>query len=112
MTSFSCSSCAREAGKKHGDPLARSLLPSLLYRCSRPLQPTMQLPTSTLAALFASLVFSSFAAAAPTAELNNNGGPVVDLGKYGKFLGTVQNNGTVHSWKGESSAPSFLSPLD
>ncbi|BGO99813.1 hypothetical protein NBRC10513v2_004041 [Rhodotorula toruloides] len=59
----------------------------------------MQLPTSTLAALFASLVFSSCAAAAPTAELNNNGGPVVDLGKYGKFLGTVQNNGTVHSWK-------------
>lgn len=88
------------------------LFPSLLYHCTRPLQPTMQLPTSTLAALFASLVFSSCAAAAPTTELNNNGGPVVDLGKYGKFLGTVQNNGTVHSWKGESPTTSLLSPAD
>jgi uncharacterized membrane protein len=26
--------------------------------------------------------------------------PIVDLGSAGKYLGVVQNNGTVHSWKG------------
>ena len=29
-------------------------------------------------------------------------GPAVDLGSAGKYIGAVTNNGTVHSWKGES----------
>ncbi|KAJ7623771.1 Alpha/Beta hydrolase protein [Roridomyces roridus] len=43
--------------------------------------------------LFALLLTASLTSAATTT------GPVVDLGAAGKYLGVVQNNGTVHSWK-------------
>jgi len=63
----------------------------------------MHIPTSTLAALLATLVLASSASAAPAPSYaNSDGAPVVDLGKNGKWKGTVQNNGTVHSWKGAS----------
>ena len=52
---------------------------------------------------FAALLSAATTSAAPAAAIetrSSSGGPVVDLGQYGKWLGTVQNNGTVHSWKG------------
>ncbi|GAA5901149.1 hypothetical protein JCM6882_006130 [Rhodosporidiobolus microsporus] len=57
-----------------------------------------------LSALFATLVFASSATAAPSHSSSSSpyvkdGAPIVDLGKYGKWKGTVQNNGTVHAWK-------------
>ncbi|GAA5901185.1 hypothetical protein JCM6882_006138 [Rhodosporidiobolus microsporus] len=57
--------------------------------------------------LFA-LALASAAVAAPSPNSSgssasspvlHDGAPIVDLGKYGKYKGTVQNNGTVHSWK-------------
>ncbi|GAA5820378.1 hypothetical protein JCM11251_005602 [Rhodosporidiobolus azoricus] len=61
---------------------------------------------STLSSLVAALALASTATAAPSSgsPSSSSGGssssaPVVDLGKYGKWKGTVQNNGTVHSWK-------------
>lgn len=56
---------------------------------------------------FAALLSTTTSLAAPAAGIetrSNADGPVVDLGRYGKWLGTVQNNGTVHSWKGASVA--------
>ncbi|GAA5931909.1 hypothetical protein JCM3775_000075 [Rhodotorula graminis] len=56
--------------------------------------------TSSLAALLATVVLASSASAAPApSSANHDSAPVVDLGKHGKWKGTVQNNGTVHSWK-------------
>ncbi|GJN90505.1 hypothetical protein Rhopal_003516-T1 [Rhodotorula paludigena] len=68
----------------------------------------------SLASLFATLVLTHNALAAPSsassgASSGDAGGPVVDLGKYGKWLGTVQNNGTVHSWK---AIPYAAPPVD
>lgn len=93
--------------------------PLVLCSCSQPLLSSPHLPEPrvqaamhlSLASLFATLVLTHNALAAPSsassnASSGNAGGPVVDLGKYGKWLGTVQNNGTVHSWKGTSSLAS------
>ncbi|GAA5864541.1 hypothetical protein JCM8547_005574 [Rhodosporidiobolus lusitaniae] len=63
--------------------------------------------THALSAFFASLLLASSAGAIPTSSsstssslaTSTNGAPIVDLGKYGKYKGTVQNNGTVHAWK-------------
>lgn len=57
------------------------------------------------------VVFATLASAIPTLETRDIGssggkGPIVDLGTAGKYLGVVQNNGTVHSWKGEIELPS------
>ncbi|ORY92750.1 Alpha/Beta hydrolase protein [Leucosporidium creatinivorum] len=50
-----------------------------------------------------SLVALATAVAAVPASLEPRAGasrgPIVDLGSAGRYLGTVQNNGTVHSWK-------------
>lgn len=65
----------------------------------------MKVATSLVA--FAALLSAATTSAAPAAAIetrSSSGGPVVDLGQYGKWLGTVQNNGTVHSWKGVSRA--------
>ncbi|GAA5909725.1 hypothetical protein JCM6882_008474 [Rhodosporidiobolus microsporus] len=68
----------------------------------------MYISTHALASLFATLVLSATAGAVPTSFATSSsssspslvdGAPVVDLGEYGKWKGTVQNNGTVHSWK-------------
>ncbi|BGP48330.1 hypothetical protein JCM10450v2_004202 [Rhodotorula kratochvilovae] len=59
----------------------------------------MHIPVSSLAGLFATWVLASTAAAAPATSTGSSAAPIVDLGKYGKWKGTVQNNGTVHSWK-------------
>ncbi|KAI5478673.1 carboxylesterase [Pseudohyphozyma bogoriensis] len=61
---------------------------------------------STLSVL--ALAYLAHVDAAPTvpsqavslSPRNSAEGPVVDLGSAGKWLGVVQNNGTVHSWKG------------
>jgi hypothetical protein len=42
----------------------------------------------------------SLIAAGSLASAKSTAGPIVDLGTAGKYLGVVQNNGTVHSWKG------------
>ncbi|GAA5901158.1 hypothetical protein JCM6882_006132 [Rhodosporidiobolus microsporus] len=62
---------------------------------------------TTLSSLVTALALASTATAAPSSgsaasasSSSSSSAPVVDLGKYGKYKGTVQNNGTVHSWKG------------
>ncbi|GAA6006764.1 hypothetical protein JCM10207_009088 [Rhodosporidiobolus poonsookiae] len=56
-----------------------------------------------LPSALATLALASLAAAAPASSSSSpstqDGSPVVDLGTAGKYKGTVQNNGTVHSWK-------------
>ncbi|GAA5821400.1 hypothetical protein JCM3770_003505 [Rhodotorula araucariae] len=59
----------------------------------------MHIPASALAGVFATWVIASTVAAAPATATVSSDAPIVDLGKYGKWKGTVQNNGTVHSWK-------------
>jgi hypothetical protein len=67
--------------------------------------------------ILALLALATAAASIPTGDTNHPlalearssasiDGPVVDLSKAGKYLGIMQNNGTVHSWKGTS--PSLL----
>ena len=53
-----------------------------------------------------SIALATLAVAVPTIETKANDkaqGPVVDLGVAGKYLGVLQNNGTVASWKGAPS---------
>ncbi|GAA5875863.1 hypothetical protein JCM3774_001105 [Rhodotorula dairenensis] len=57
---------------------------------------------STALGAFAALLTAGTSLAAPAGGIETRStaeGPVVDLGPYGKWLGTIQNNGTVHSWK-------------
>ncbi|BGP16234.1 hypothetical protein JCM10213_007613 [Rhodosporidiobolus nylandii] len=59
---------------------------------------------TSLTALLAAVALTTSVTAAPSpsssaSSKSSDGSPVVDLGKYGKYKGTVQNNGTVHSWK-------------
>lgn len=54
-----------------------------------------------------SLALATLAVASPfqpLSERNNDGSPVIDLGRAGRYRGIVQNNGTVKSWKGISYA--------
>lgn len=82
-----------------------SLLFSLLPYASN--SPSMLIGTPLLALL----AVASSAVAVPTSSSStgtssssssSSSAPVVDLGKYGKYKGVVQNNGTVHSWKGRA----------
>lgn len=74
--------------------------------------PPHHFPRHTMKTLTFSLVaLAATAAALPSssAELQPRAGtprgPIVDLGAAGKYLGVLQNNGTVNSWKGELPCP-------
>ncbi|GAA5864578.1 hypothetical protein JCM8547_005587 [Rhodosporidiobolus lusitaniae] len=63
--------------------------------------------TRTLSAFFTGLVLATSVLAVPTSSSSysssltpsTDGSPIINLGRYGKWKGTVQNNGTVHAWK-------------
>ena len=59
----------------------------------------MLFPAAVLS-LAASLAAVRGAVVTPRANSDNATGPIVDLGKAGRYLGILQNNGTVESWKG------------
>jgi hypothetical protein len=86
------------------------LSPSLPTHHSHPLSMLIGSPLLALLALASSAVAiptsSSSSTASTSSTPSSSSAPVVDLGKYGKYKGVVQNNGTVHSWKGAF----FLSP--
>ncbi|KAF7364736.1 Carboxylic ester hydrolase [Mycena venus] len=44
-------------------------------------------------------IFALILLAVSCSSAQSTTGPVVDLGSAGKYLGVLQNNGTVHSWK-------------
>lgn len=56
--------------------------------------------TAALVPLAATFAAVQAAVIAPRANSDSATGPIVDLGKAGRYLGILQNNGTVESWKG------------
>ncbi|GAA5864563.1 hypothetical protein JCM8547_005581 [Rhodosporidiobolus lusitaniae] len=73
--------------------------------------------TYTVSAIFAMIFVASSVVAVPTSSstsfssltTSTDGSPIVNLGTYGKYKGTVQNNGTVYAWK---AIPYAAPPVD